>query len=146
MKTQKKIITIYASGVFDILHIGHLNILTKARALGDRLVVGIQEDGAVFECKGYHPVLSTNERVAQIRVLPFVDDVVTYYYGTDQKETFDKVKPNIMVQGDDWPLQADRSRVMEYLDAHSIKLVLIPYTKEISDTEIKRRIRASINE
>lgn len=146
METQKKIITVYASGVFDILHVGHLNILNKAKALGDRLVVGIQEDKAVFECKGHYPVLSTVERVAQIRALPFVDKVVTYYSGTDQTGTFDKVKPNIMVQGDDWPLQSDRSRVMEYLNSHDIKLILIPYTKEISDTEIKRRIRASLNE
>lgn len=146
METQKKIITVYASGVFDILHAGHLNILTKARVLGDRLVVGIQEDSAVFESKGYYPVLSTAERVAQMRALPFIDEVMTYYSGVDQTETLDKVKLNIMVQGDDWPLQADRSRVMEYLNSHDIKLILIPYTKEISDTEIKRRIRASINE
>lgn len=146
METQKKIITVYASGVFDILHAGHLNVLTKARALGDRLVVGIQEDKAVFESKGHYPVLSTVERIAQISALPFVDEVVTYYSGTDQTETFDKVKLNIMVQGDDWPRQADRSGVIKYLDSHNIKLILIPYTKEISDTEIKRRIRASINE
>lgn len=144
VRKEKNIV--YASGVFDILHRGHFNILTKARALGDWLIVGIQEDQAVFESKGYFPILSTQERVDQMRSLPFVDEVITYYSGTDQDEIFDRVKPAIMVQGDDWPRQTDRSKVMKYLDGHGIKLVLIPYTQEISGSEIKRRIRASINE
>lgn len=143
MERQKKIITVYASGVFDILHAGHLNILTKARALGDRLVVGIQEDGAVFESKAHMPVLSTEERVAQMRALPFVDEVITYSSGTDPSDALERVKPNIMVQGDDWPQQTDRVEIMNYLNKHNIRLVLVPYTKEISDTEIKRRIKAA---
>ena len=137
---------VYTSGVFDILHRGHLNILTKARALGDRLFVGIQNDNAVFESKGYFPALSTQERVEQMRALRFVDEVITYYSGTDQTETLDSVKPDIMVQGDDWPSQADRTKVIEYLNNHNIKLVLVPYTKGISDTEIKRRIIASFDD
>lgn len=136
-------ITVYTSGVFDLLHKGHINIITKARALGDRLVVGIQEDKAVFESKGYYPVLSTVERVAQMRALPFVDKVITYSSGTDPSDALTRVKPNIMVQGDDWPQQTDRAEIMNYLNAHNIRLVLISYTKEISDSEIKRRIRAA---
>ena len=139
-------IIVYTSGVFDILHRGHLNVLIKARALGDRLVVGIQKDKAVFESKGCFPTLSTHERVEQMRALPFVDEVIIYHSGTDQTEALDSIKPDIMVQGDDWPLQTDRAKVIEYLNNHNIKLVLIPYTKEISDTEIKRRIIASFND
>ena len=139
-------IIVYTSGVFDILHRGHLNILIKAKALGDQLVVGIQKDKAVFESKGHFPTLSTRERVEQMRAFPFVDKVITYYSGTDQTETLDSVKPDIMVQGDDWPLQTNRVKVIEYLNNHNIKLILIPYTKEISDMEIKRRIITSFED
>ena len=133
-------ITVYTSGVFDILHRGHFNILAKARALGDRLTVGIQKDRAVLKSKGYYPILSTEERVEQMRALPYAHKVVTYYSGTDQADVLGRVRPNIMVQGDDWPFQMDREKVMKYLDAHDIRLVLIPYTQGISDTEIKLRI------
>ena len=139
-------IIVYTSGVFDILHRGHLNILIKAKALGDQLVVGIQKDKAVFESKGHFPTLSTRERVEQMRTLPFIDEVITYQSGTDQTKTLDSVKPDVMVQGDDWPLQTDRAKVIEYLNDHNIKLILIPYTKEISDMEIKRRIITSFDD
>src|SRR3989338_3232052 len=106
-------IIVYTSGVFDILHRGHLNVLIKARALGDRLVVGIQKDKAVFESKGHFPILSTRERIEQMRAFPFVDKVIIYHSGTDQTEALDSIKPDIMVQGDDWPLQTDRAKVIE---------------------------------
>jgi len=137
---HKPVGVVYTSGVFDILHRGHLNILNHARTLGKKLTVGIQNDQAVFENKGYYPVLKTKERLEQMRSLPFVDEVIEYYSGVNQASILAKVKPDTMIQGDDWPLQADRTKVMQYLKDHGIKLVLVPYTKEISDTEIKRRI------
>lgn len=140
---RSNMIIVYTSGVFDILHRGHINILVKAKELGDKLVVGIQEDRAVFESKAQMPALSTEERVAQMRALPFVDEVITYSSGIDPSDALARVKPNIMVQGDDWPQQMDRAKIINYLNAHNIQLVLVPYTKEISDTEIKRRIKAA---
>lgn len=132
-------ITVYTTGVFDLLHRGHINILTKARELGDRLVVGVQADESATFWKGKRPVLSTQERVEQLTSLPFVDEVLVYE-DVDQIPNYEKVKPDVVVQGDDWIQSGDRTRLIQYLKEHHIRLVLFPYTQGISSTEIKRRI------
>lgn len=132
-------ITVYTTGVYDILHRGHINILVKARNLGDSLVVGVQDDDGVYDYKGSYPVMSTLERVAQLEALPFVDKVIIYH-GVDQRPYLKDVSPGIMVQGDDWLKTGERDETIEYLKANKIRLVLIPYTEGISTTEIKRRV------
>lgn len=130
---------VYTTGVFDILHKGHINILVKAKKLGDYLVVGVQDDAGVFKSKGKYPTLSSKERVAQLAALPFVDKVIIYN-NIDQRENLKKVKANIMVQGSDWKKTGDRTNTIKYLNDHKIRLVLIPYTKDISSSKIKKRI------
>lgn len=135
--------TVYTTGVFDILHKGHINVLVNAKKLGDFLVVGVQDDDGVFQCKGRYPTLATGERVAQLESLPFVDKVIVYHH-VDQRPYLDEIKPNVMIQGDDWPRTGDRTEVIHYLKEHDIKLVLIPYTKDISSSEIKRRVSGPV--
>lgn len=131
--------TVYTTGVFDILHKGHFNILTKAAGLGDKLVVGIQDDFSVQRSKGRLPTLSQDERQAQLLALPFIHDVIIYS-GTDQVPHLERLAPQIMVQGDDWLSSADRTTTLDYLKKRKIRLVLLPYTQDISSTEIKRRV------
>ena len=135
---------VYTTGVFDLLHRGHFNLLTKARALGSKLVVGVQEDDSIQKCKGRKPILTTEERVEQLQALPFVSEVITYR-GADQIPYYKQVRPDIIVQGDDWIHSGDRSKLIDYLRKKDIRLVLYPYTKGISSTEIKRRV-AETNE
>lgn len=132
---------IYTTGVFDILHRGHLNVLLEAKKLGDHLVVGVQDDEGVFQSKGKPPTLSEFERVAQLEALPFVDEV-RVYRGVDQVPHLKDVQPAMMVQGDDWPRTGERNGILKYLDEQGIKLVLIPYTTDISSSEIKKRVLA----
>lgn len=132
---------IYTTGVFDILHRGHLNILTQAAALGE-LTVGIMTDQGVEETKGSRPILTLEERDAQIRSLPFVNDVI-HYSDVDQRENYAKVRPDIIVQGDDWLFSADRAAAVQYLREHGIRLVLLPRTDGISTTEIRKRVSRS---
>lgn len=129
---------IYTTGVFDLLHRGHLNILTQAAALGD-LTVGIMTDQGVEATKGTRPILTIEEREAQVRSLPFVDEVLTYT-DVDQRGNYAAVKPDIVVQGDDWLFSADRGPALEYLRRNGIRLVLLPRTQGISTTEIRRRV------
>lgn len=129
---------VYTTGVFDIMHRGHLNILTQAAALGD-LIVGIQSDKWVEKLKGRPPVLSLEERVAQLKSLPFVSSVLVYG-DPDQIPLYESIKPEIIVQGDDWLHSGDRSKALEYLRDHNIRLVLLPRTEGISTTEIRKRI------
>lgn len=132
---------VYTSGVFDILHRGHLNILTQAAALGE-LTVGIMSDRGVEEFRGTRPILSLEEREAQIRSLPFVADVV-HYTGIDQRNNYQALRPDIVVQGDDWLLSADRTNALSYLRENGIRLVLLPRTQGISTTEIRKRVERS---
>ncbi len=133
-------VTVYTGGVFDVLHLGHLRLLARARALGDRLVVGVQADEAVCSIPGKRaPILSTEERVAQMRALPFADEVIVYHVSTNP-ETVARVRPDVFVHGEDWPRQTDRSRVIRYLEEHGIRLVLLPRTEGISCTDLRRRI------
>ncbi len=132
---------VYTTGVFDILHRGHLNILTQAAALGE-VVVGVMTDHGVEATKGARPILSLEEREAQIRSLPFVSQVISYT-DPDQRPNYASVRPDIVVQGDDWLFSADRGAALEFLRVNGIRLVLLPRTQGISTTEIRNRVARS---
>jgi cytidyltransferase-like protein len=132
---------VFTTGVFDILHRGHLNILTQAAALGE-LTVGIMTDQGVEDTKGSRPILSLEERDAQIRSLPFVAHVI-HYTDVDQRANYASLRPDIVVQGDDWLFSADRTTALTHLRENSIRLVLLPRTQGISTTEIRRRVARS---
>lgn len=133
---------IYTTGVFDILHRGHLNILTQAAALGD-LTVGIMSDKGVEKSKGRRPILSLEERTAQLRSLPFVHATIAYT-DPDQRPQYEAIKPDIVVQGDDWLHSDDRTAALAYFREKKIRLVLLPRTEGISTTEIRKRISRSV--
>lgn len=139
MKSNRK--KVYTTGVFDILHRGHLNILTQAAALGD-LVVGVMTDQGVEETKGRKPILSYEERVAQLESLPFVKGVVGYRI-PKQTHTYSIMEPDIIVQGDDWLVSGDRTAELAYCKEHGIRVILLPRTEGISTTEIRRRVERS---
>lgn len=132
---------VFTTGVFDILHRGHLNILTQAAALGE-LTVGIMTDQGVEDTKGSRPILSLEERAAQIRSLPFVANVI-HYTDVDQRANYSNLRPDIVVQGDDWLFSADRTTAINFLRENNIRLVLLPRTQGISTTEIRRRVARS---
>jgi rfaE bifunctional protein nucleotidyltransferase chain/domain len=130
-------------GVYDVLHIGHINILRRAKCLGDHLVVGIQTDAWVMKTKS-KPILSTKERMEQMKALGIADKVISYTGSNSILKPFlntlKKVKPNIFVHGEDWVKQHDTLEIKEYMKKHGIKIVLLPRTKGISSTDIKERI------
>lgn len=132
-------IKVMTSGVFDTLHLGHINILTRAKQQGDYLIVGIQDDESAKKSKGKYPTLNFEEREKQVKALPFVDEIVKYS-DVDQRELWSKIKPNIVVQGDDYVHSEDRTNALLYLKEQNIRLMLFPRTDGISSTEIKQRI------
>lgn len=137
-------IIVYTTGVFDVLHVGHISTLKRAKELGDKLIVGVQNDESVEKQKGRRPVLTCSERKATLSALPFVDDCVSYF-DIDQREMLAKIKPDILVQTKEWAAQADRSVIINYLLQNNIKLVLLPIKKDISSSEIKKRVIQNAN-
>ena len=132
-------IKVMTSGVFDTLHLGHINILTRAKQQGEYLIVGIQDDESVKKSKGRYPTLNFDEREKQVKALPFVDEIVKYS-DVDQRGLWSQIKPDIVVQGDDYVHSGDRTKALLYLKEQNIRLMLFPRTEGISSTEIKQRI------
>jgi rfaE bifunctional protein nucleotidyltransferase chain/domain len=132
---------IYTTGVFDLFHCGHLQLLQNAKSLGDKLIVGLQVDESVKAQKGYLPIIPTNERRTLIQNLKCVDATLVYS-DIDQRPVLEIIKPDIMVQGGDWLKNNDRKEIIDYLSKHNIKLIQFPYTEGISTSKIKQKIRS----
>lgn len=93
---------VWTNGVFDILHPGHLELLKYAKSLGQKLIVGINDDDSVKRLKGEgRPVNSFLTRKRQLEMLPWVDEVVVFAEDTPQ-QTLEKIRPDIIVKGGDY--------------------------------------------
>jgi glycerol-3-phosphate cytidylyltransferase len=94
--------TVITFGTFDVLHVGHLRILQRSRALGDRLVVGVSSDDLNFSKKARLPVFTQDERCELIANLKCVDDVFVEESLELKREYVEKYGADILVMGDDW--------------------------------------------
>lgn len=121
-------------GTFDVFHVGHLRILERARALGDRLLVGVSTDKMNFDKKGRNPVYSEGERMAIIRALRFVDDVFPEESLALKRHYLMTYQADVLVMGDDWAGKFD-----EFTDICRVEY--LPRTPSISTTEVIERIR-----
>src|SRR5207302_2347741 len=93
---------VFTNGCFDLLHPGHIDLLTKARELGSRLVVGINSDGSVRSIKGPDRPLQTQEaRKAVLSSLKAVDEVLIFDELTPER-LIGEIRPDVLVKGGDW--------------------------------------------
>jgi glycerol-3-phosphate cytidylyltransferase len=124
----------YTAGVFDLFHIGHLNLLKNAKSLCDKLIVGVTVDDLVAY-KGKSPLISFSDRLEIVRSIKYVDAVVPQ---TDMDKLLmcKKLKANMMFVGDDW-YNTDKWNEYErtFVEA-GIRIIYFPYTKGISTTMI----------
>lgn len=128
-------VVVMASGCFDILHRGHLNLLWRARQLGDVLVVGVVTDGGIKEYKGRYPVQNYAQRMRNVERLGFVD-VVEMQFGTDPSALLERYRPDVLVHGDDWETLKAGQETVERL---GIRWVLLPYTPGVSTTQLREK-------
>ena len=95
---------VFTNGCFDLLHPGHVDLLRRARALGDRLIVGINSDRSVRALKGpRRPVQSEQERVAVLSALRYIDQVIVFDEPTPAR-LIEEIQPDVLVKGGDWPV------------------------------------------
>jgi len=128
----------YTSGVFDLFHIGHLNLLRNARALCDKLVVGVTTDELV-SYKFKRAVIPFTERMEIVRAVEFVDAVIPQET-MDKLDIWDKIKFDIMFVGDDW-YETDKWQSIENEFAkRKVKVVYFPYTKSTSSSLINQTL------
>lgn len=123
----KRVITF---GTFDLFHIGHLNILKRARALGDHLVVGVSSDELNYSKKGRYPVYPLEHRLQIVEAIRYVDEVFIEERLELKHDYLCRHKIDMLVMGDDW-----RGRFDEFGDV--CEVVYLERTPVISSSEIK---------
>lgn len=94
---------VFTNGCFDLLHLGHVDYLEKARALGDRLVVGLNTDASVGALKPGRPLQDETSRARILAALAFVDAVVLFGDDTPLR-LIEAVQPDVLVKGDDYAI------------------------------------------
>lgn len=132
----KKIV--FTNGCFDILHVGHVRYLTRARKLGDILVVGLNTDRSVRTIKGEkRPIVSENERAEVLSALKIVDYVVLFDE-PDPLALIKALKPTILVKGADW--EEDKIIGGDVVKQSGGRIVRIPLVPGSSSTNVIEKI------
>lgn len=132
----------YTTGVFDLFHIGHLNLLRNAKKMCDKLVVGVTTDELVAY-KNKKAVICHEERMEIVRAIEFVDAVIPQE-SHDKFDAWQKLKFDIMFVGDDWYQTEKWQDIETKLHEVDVKIVYFPYTKGTSSTlvnEVLEKIR-----
>ncbi|ALB21295.1 Glycerol-3-phosphate cytidylyltransferase [Piscirickettsia salmonis] len=122
-------------GTFDLFHYGHLRILERARALGDKLIVGVSSDALNYNKKQCYPITPQEQRLSIVLANKFVDDVFYEESLELKREYLIRYKANTLVMGDDWKGRFDFCKDL-------CEVVYLPRTKDISTTDLKAKIKA----
>lgn len=126
--------TVITFGTFDVFHVGHLNILERAAALGDQLIVGVSTDALNFSKKQRNPVYHQDERMRIIRSLRCVDDAFFEESLEEKAAYIQHHRANILVMGDDWKGKFDALGSI-------CEVVYLSRTPSISTTAVIEKIR-----
>jgi len=130
----------YTAGVYDLFHIGHLNLLKNAKGMCDKLVVGVTVDNLV-EYKGKKPMIPFEDRIEIVRSCKYVDAAVPQY-DMDKLTACIKLGATILFVGDDWyGTEKWKNYEKEFIKA-GIRIVYFPYTKGVSSTKITEALKA----
>jgi glycerol-3-phosphate cytidylyltransferase len=135
-----KPVVVFTAGVWDILHVGHLNLMRQARALGDRLVVGVLTDEAAARYKP-RPVMAFEQRIEIVKALRMVDDVVQVD-DTNATAVLQRLMPDVLVHGSDILNKPGWEIGQTWMREQGREYVVLPYTTGVSSTHLKETVRA----
>lgn len=130
----------YTTGVYDLFHIGHLNLLKNARGMCDKLIVGVTVDELV-QYKGKNALIPFEDRIEIVRSCKYVDAAVPQY-DMDKLKACKKLGAEILFVGDDWyGTEKWRQYERDFLE-EGIRIIYFPYTKGVSSTKIMETLNA----
>lgn len=138
---MQELIIGYTAGVFDLFHIGHLNLLRNAKALCDKLIVGVSTDELV-SYKFKKAVIPFSERMEIVRSIKYVDTVIAQE-DINKFEMCKKLKFDILFVGSDWHETERWKEYEKQFDAAGVKIIYFPYTKGTSSTLINEVLQKS---
>ena len=130
----------YTTGVFDLFHIGHLNILRRAKEQCDYLIVGISTDELVEEYKHKRPVICFEERCEIVKAIRYVDEVVPQM-DRDKFAAWERLRFNRMFVGDDWKGSPIFMELEAQFNPLGVEIVYFPYTQETSSTFLTETLK-----
>lgn len=123
----------YTTGVFDLFHIGHLNILKKAKEQCEYLIVGVSTDEVVQGYKKKTPIIPFEERIAIVEALECVDEVIPQT-SMDKFKSWKEIKFDVIFHGDDWKGSTMYNEIEKKFNEVGVDMVFFPYTKGTSST------------
>ncbi|MBP3874950.1 MAG: adenylyltransferase/cytidyltransferase family protein [Lachnospiraceae bacterium] len=128
----------YTTGVYDLFHVGHLNLLKNAKGMCDKLVVGVTVDELVHY-KGKDAIIPFEDRIEIIRSCRYVDAAVPQY-DMDKLKACKKLGASYLFVGDDWYDTEKWNKYEEEFAKEGIKIIYFPYTKGVSSTRINEAL------
>ena len=136
-RDNKKIV--FTNGCFDLIHLGHIEVIARSADLGDILIIGVNTDNSIKRLKGKNrPIVQEISRAKQLAALEFVDAVVFF----DQDTPIDLIKminPNVITKGGDY--KTDQVIGNDIVTQNNGEVVIIPLTQGYSTTSILEKIR-----
>ena len=140
---MKKRIVGYTSGVYDMFHIGHLNVLKNAKARCDYLIVGVTLDEVVEKNKHKHPVIPYSERAAIVESIRYVDRVIPQERYDIEGKVLTVINNHIdvMFVGSDWQGTEKWNIIEQELAKVGCSVVYLPHTDGISSTLLRERVK-----
>ncbi len=129
----------YTAGVYDLFHIGHLNLLKNAKGMCDKLIVGVTVDELV-SYKGKHALIPFEDRIEIVRSCRYVDAAVPQY-DMDKLAACQKLGAAVLFVGDDWYGTDKWKGYEEHSDHNGVRIVYLPYTRGISSTRITEALQ-----
>lgn len=135
----------YTTGVFDMFHIGHLNILERAKEECDYLIVGVSTDELVEREKKKKPIVSFENRKRIVSAIKYVDKVVAQT-NKDKLEAWKKYQFNKMFVGSDWKGTDAWNEYEKQFSEVGVEIIYFPHTEGISSTILRERCKDKINE
>ncbi len=134
----------YTTGVFDLFHIGHLNLLRRAKLECDYLIVGVTTDELVYKRKNKTPIIPFQERLEIVENIKFVDEVLPQT-SMNKMEAWENIKFDKMFVGDDWKGTPEWIRIESDFKEVGVEIVYFPYTRHTSST-LLRKVLSKLNQ
>lgn len=125
----------YTTGVFDMFHIGHLNLIKRAKEQCEYLIVGVSTDDLVINYKNKKPIIPFEERLAIIESVRYVDRAVPQYT-MNKMDAWKDLKFDVLFHGSDWKNSEMYNEIIENFKTVGVDVVFFPYTDGISSTSL----------
>lgn len=129
----------YTTGVFDLFHVGHLNLLRNSKGLCHKLIVGVSTDEVVLKMKKKVPIIPFHERCEILEALPYVDAIVAQEESdyVNKFLAWERYKFDIIFVGSDWQHTEKWTKLGLELEQVNSQIIYLPYTKTTSSSKIR---------